>query len=167
MTNPTKSRKNHILTGIYCILLVWIILFKMSTPSELLNMSQIRHINLIPFYYAEEQSYHLSEVMKNVMVFIPLGIYFKLLKFRNKNAILLGAGLSLALELLQFLLGIGVTDITDLITNTTGTAIGVVLYCVLARIFRRTEWLDKVLQILALLCTLLLIAFFVLLFLAN
>ena len=94
MTNKTKP-VTIALTAIYLFIVAWIILFKLSTLSEIAHLDHIRKINLIPFHYDEEQSYHLTEVLKNVMIFIPLGIYFKLLKITGKKAILCGMTFSL------------------------------------------------------------------------
>lgn len=166
MEKKTK-RFTIILTVIYSVMVVWIILFKMCTLSELASLDYIRNINLIPFYYDEERAYHLSEVMDNVAIFVPFGVYLKMLKFKNTEVIICGAGFSLTLEILQFVLGIGATDITDVITNTLGTAVGVSLYCILELVFKKNEKFDKALNILASICTLLLITFVALIFLSN
>ncbi len=166
MKNITKS-VSIVLTAIYSFMVIWIILFKMSTLSEITYLDHIRNINLIPFHYDVERSYHLSEVLKNVMFFIPLGVYFKMLRFTNAKAILFGMTFSLSLEILQFILAVGATDITDIITNTTGTAIGVGIYSLLALVFRKREKLDKLLCILASICTILFISFMAILLLAN
>ncbi len=167
MNRPRDSKKTYILLGTYCILLIWIILFKMSALSEIVHLSHIRNINLIPFHYDEERAYHLSEVINNIVIFVPFGVYLKMLKLRSRNVIVYGAGFSLVLEIMQFILGIGATDITDVITNTTGTVIGAGIYCILSLVFQKNEKLDKVLHILASICTILLLAFIALLFLSN
>ncbi len=148
-----KTRMVLILTGIYVIALLWIILFKMSIPSEIINLDHLRSINIIPFYYDEEISSHFSEVINNALVFIPLGLYLRMLKLDGKKTVICGFAVSLICEILQFILGIGATDITDLITNTMGTGIGAGVYAVLSLIFKDTEKLDKGLCFIALICT--------------
>ena len=157
MTRNTK-RLIFALTVIYIALVAWIILFKIVSISEILYMSHARTINLIPFHYEQEQPYHLSEVLYNIAIFIPLGFYFKMLKIKSSRAILYGACFSFVLEISQFLFAIGVTDITDLMTNTFGTVLGVMIYSVLAFVFGNHSKMDKVLSILALLCTTLFLA---------
>lgn len=44
------------------------------------------------------------------------------------NSNLAGAGFSLFLETLQYLLAMGASDITDVINNTLGAVIGVLLW---------------------------------------
>lgn len=75
---------------------------------------------------------YLSDVAINVAGFIPLG-FFCCLYARSNPAetrpafkiILLGAGISLLIEALQSFLPTRSSGMTDLITNTSGTALGV------------------------------------------
>ena len=69
-----------------------------------------------------------------MIIFAPLGIYLKMLKTESSKAVKLYfvvSGISLIFETLQFIFGIGASDITDVITNTAGTAAGAGLYCIL------------------------------------
>ncbi|KAI4446661.1 hypothetical protein C823_001179 [Eubacterium plexicaudatum ASF492] len=81
-----KSEKRSFLVPflfvIYMALLVWIILFKLQFSIS--EIDKIRSINLIPFHYKNEigMNYHLKEVLENVAIFIPLGIY--LCMFRHE-----------------------------------------------------------------------------------
>ena len=142
-----------VLLVIYLFLLIWIILFKMALFSEIADLDYIREINLIPFYYDKETSHHLTEVLQNVAIFVPVGIYLQMLKIDKSKSIIFGGGLSLLLETLQFIIGIGASDITDVITNTTGTIMGIVVYGMLLFIFKKREALEKVLRCLAIVCT--------------
>lgn len=54
----------------------------------------------------------------------------------NKKIIFLGFILSFTLETMQFILSIGASDITDIITNTTGTIVGLFLYFILEKCLR-------------------------------
>ncbi len=153
------------LAAVYCLLIGWIILFKMSV--SLSQIPRIRCINLIPFYYEEETPFHLSEVVLNVLAFIPLGIYLRLLRIDAKKAVLLGFGFSFILEMMQFILKVGVTDITDLITNTSGVVIGVLIYGALSKLFKQKDAVDQVLKILATIGTEMLIAFMLITIIRN
>ena len=160
-----KTQKNItlVLLAIYLTALIWIILFKMSMFNEIFRPERIRSINLIPFHYDEETSYHMSEVMVNMIIFAPLGIYLKMLKTGSIKAILCGLGISLIFEALQFIFGIGVSDITDVITNTAGTAAGVGLYSILNLCLKNTEKIDGLLRILAVICTVIMLLLFAML----
>ena len=164
-----NSRKTLtvVLAIIYGLLLIWIILFKMSSFSAISELDHIRSINLIPFYYDREVSSHFSEVFENVILFIPMGIYLMIIIKRAGYPILFGACFSLALEISQYIFGIGASDITDLITNTTGTALGVLIYLSLLRLCKNEAKLHGTINILALICTIAFIILAAILLLVN
>ena len=136
---------------IYLILLVWIILFKLQFSIHDLDM--VRSVNFIPFYYDKEigTEFHLKEVFENLLIFVPMGIYLQMLlpkgRFHGKLAVI--AGTSLLLETAQYVLAIGRSDITDLLSNTTGGLLGLALYCIIARLLRNRERADKLFLVLA------------------
>ena len=121
--------------------------------SEIENMDHLRSINLIPFHYDEETNSHFSEVIKNIIFFVPLGVYLKMLGKHNLFVVACGTIFSLLLEIVQFILGIGAADITDLMMNILGTVVGVLIYECLKKIFKGVEKLNKVLSIGALVGT--------------
>ena len=55
-----------------------------------------------------------------------LGVNFKQAAFKYKLAVILT--FSFAVEIIQFVLAMGVADITDVITNTLGGFVGLALY---------------------------------------
>ena len=168
MNNNGKITIIKILFGIYLLLLVWIILFKTSfSISDLINLSKIRSINLIPFYYPTEVNFHLREVIANIIIFIPLGIYLKMLNINNKNTILYGFIFSILLEISQFVFRLGASDITDIITNTTGVILGVLVYILLEKIIKNKEKSDNILKIIALFVTILFSLLMMLLIISN
>lgn len=158
----------YILLGIYCILLIWIILLKLSfSTAELKAIAGGRSINLIPFYYKDAVEFQISEVMQNFIIFIPFGVYLKMIDVDNKKAIACGLLFSFALELCQFIFKIGASDITDILTNTSGTAVGVLLHLLLVKAFKKREKTDKVLGILAFVATIAFVSLILLLVTAN
>lgn len=166
--NQKKRTILYLLLGLYGLFLIWVILLKAPiSPDDIQYISRMRHINLIPFYYDNEVDSHFNEVLMNVLVFIPFGLYLKLLNLDSKKAIGYGLAVSLVLEILQFLFAIGGTDVTDLITNTGGTALGVMLYIALIRVFRKKDTVDRVLMVLASLGTAFIAAMSLLLIIAN
>ena len=166
--NKRKINITKILFGIYILLLIWIILFKASfSISEFIGLSKIRNINLIPFYYQAEVSFHLREVVANMLIFVPLSIYLKMLDNSSKKVILYGLISSILLEISQFIFKIGATDITDVITNTVGTILGVYGYILLEKIFKNKEKINNVLRTLALIVTILFSLLMILLIISN
>ena len=154
---------------IYLILLVWIILFKLQFSIHDLDM--VRSVNFIPFYYDKEigTEFHLKEVFENLLIFVPMGIYLQMLlpkgRFHGKLAVI--AGTSLLLETAQYVLAIGRSDITDLLTNTSGGLLGLALYCIIARLLRNRERADKLFLVLAVIASVIVIGLLALLMFLN
>lgn len=122
---PTRIKSlSKIVLAIYLLLLVWLVLFKFSFDITLILEHQMRSLNMIPF------TGHLREMAYNLIVFIPFGLFlgvnFKQIAFWQKLAIV--SFFSLGIETIQFILAIGVTDITDIIMNTFGGLFGLILY---------------------------------------
>ena len=80
-----------------------------------------------------------KETLANVAIFVPLVAYLSAF-FPKKNfffPVLIGFLLSLFFEIVQFAFGIGAADVTDLLMNTAGTLVGLLLYRLLERIVKR------------------------------
>lgn len=141
------------LFGIYFLALIWIILFKMQFSLDTLDGH--RSLNLIPFAGSMivNGRVEISEILNNLLIFIPFGIYLGMLKPRWPflKKILPFFLTSLLLETLQYILAIGATDITDLIVNTLGGMTGIFIYFCFAKLFR--EKALKILNMLAFVCT--------------
>ena len=149
--NAMNNRRNNIfaivLLSVYGLILVWIVLLKTSTFAELQYLPCERTLNLVPFHYDVEVGTHFEEVVLNVLVFVPIGLYLSMLGMKAWKAILLGFCLSLLFEALQYILSIGAADVTDLLMNTLGTAIGAGFYLLLRRISKRPDRLNIVLNV--------------------
>lgn len=142
-----------ILFLLYLVLLIWIILFKLQFSITALD--RVREINLIPFYYKEEISFHATEVLENVLIFVPFGIYLCLVfqRSRLRSKLLFIAGMSMLLEVCQYFLAVGRSDITDLITNISGGLIGIFLYNTVVRLFHNQRRIDQIIIISATIVT--------------
>ena len=124
----------------YLLILLWLVLFKFSyDPFVVIRDFQTRSLNLIPFART-----HTSEMVWNIVAFIPfgvmLGVCFKQVVFRNKIAVIFA--FSLAVEIIQFALAIGVADITDIIMNTLGGSLGLAGYVAVSKHTNET-FLDR------------------------
>jgi glycopeptide antibiotics resistance protein len=129
-----------ILFAAYLFLLLWLVLFKFAyDPFAVIRDYQTRTLNLIPFAYSRN-----SEMIANVLAFIPfgvmLGVNFKQLAFRYRIAAIFA--FSVAVEIIQYLLAIGATDITDIIMNTLGGSIGLAVYATVST-HTNKEYLDR------------------------
>jgi glycopeptide antibiotics resistance protein len=76
--------------------------------------------------------------LANILLFIPLGILVSALAWRLPAVLCLGLGLSLCIEVTQYLLDIGRTaDVNDVMENTLGTLLGWLVVYALSRRMRR------------------------------
>lgn len=95
---------------------------------------------MTPFHYSTSvgEQFHFEEVRDNILIFIPFGVLLSMLSSRMKlqNKVLIIFGSSFILEMIQYILAIGSTDITDLITNMFGGIIGIGLYALLLKILK-------------------------------
>ena len=98
-------------------------------------------INPVPFTFLHDfyDGWQMN-IIGNITMFIPVGIVwpicFKELDTIGK-AILAGGGFSLFIEISQLLFYNRCTDIDDLILNTTGVTIGVLVYFGIRILFRK------------------------------
>ena len=120
--NSKTNKLTKLLFFIYVTAILWIIVFKFDVPFS--RLGYMRSINLIPFNESLVINGKLDfgEIIMNVLIFIPLGIYSDILfrKWTNGKKIFLFFFISLIFEVLQFILGVGASDITDVINNTLG-----------------------------------------------
>ena len=142
--NENAKQKNiifaYIVMGIYLLFLSWLILFKLADSID--KIPSMRSINLIPFHYDQLSGsrFHVNEVFYNALVFIPAGFYFSAF---SKRSVVWGivscAMLSLGFEITQWIFALGASDITDLITNTSGGFLGLGLFFITHKLFKGNE----------------------------
>lgn len=150
--NKRERIETVFLYGVFiCYILFLIKLLFLSRVSllELFNSQRTldKSINLIPFYSIKEYLFSNSATIKkfafgnvvgNIVIFIPLGTYLSLFK-NNKRVItnlLFIFIVSLFIEIIQGLLGIGASDIDDIILNCFGGLVGILGYKFLLFILR-------------------------------
>jgi glycopeptide antibiotics resistance protein len=119
----------RILFGIYLLFLAWAILGKFNVP--VLDWSAVRAVNFIPF---NGNNFH--EMAFNTLCFGPFGLFLSILAPRSR--ILFRCAMftlvSIAFEALQYALALGIIDVTDVILNTAGGILGILLYRILCAI---------------------------------
>lgn len=167
-----KSRKHNITKGlfiVYIIILTWIILFKLQFDISSLETMNLRSINLVPFAGSLiiNNRVDISEIILNVVIFVPFGIYVCMLKeewsFIKKVIPIFIT--SLAFETLQYIFALGASDITDLIGNTLGGIIGIAVFMLLSKIFKNNT--IKIINVLGLIVTIIVVLFLGLVIFAN
>ncbi|WP_312354218.1 VanZ family protein [Aminipila sp.] len=108
--------------------------------------NSFRSVNLIPLfsitrYLSNDVLLHafaLSNILGNIVLFLPLGVYLTLFN-RNKNIVIntfLIVVISIMVEIIQYIFKVGATDIDDVILNGIGGLIGIIIYKILELIFK-------------------------------
>jgi glycopeptide antibiotics resistance protein len=142
--NKREKIKTVFLYGVFiCYILLLIKILFLSRVSH----PEARSINLIPFYSIAEyisgdsaniRAFAFGNVVGNIVIFIPLGTYLALL-IKDKRVtinLLFIFIVSLLVEIIQGVLGIGASDIDDMILNCLGGLIGILGYKFLLSILR-------------------------------
>jgi glycopeptide antibiotics resistance protein len=126
-----------------------------------------RSVNLIPFSepLIINGKSDFGEIIMNVLIFAPLGVYTGMLFkewFFGKSLFFFFL-ISLIVEGLQFILRVGAFDITDIITNTLGGIIGLMIFKAIEKVFKNRVKAQKFINIIASIGTVLMLLFLVLL----
>lgn len=170
MDNLNSQKQNALtlaLISVYLLALVWLILFKLQL--SLPQQTAMRVINLVPFAgsFNDNGALLMAEISTNILSFVPLGIYLSMLKrscpFLKK--LFPAICLALSFKIIQFSLMIGRADVTDVLNNAIGTAIGIGFYALLSKLLKGRE--NKVINTFALTFTILASIIIILLLLTN
>lgn len=153
----------------YLAALTWIIIFKMSF--SLKEIQGVRGVNLIPFHCSliVNGKIDVSEMIQNMLAFCPFGIYAGVLwkKWSAIEKISVFFLVSFIYEMVQYILAVGRTDITDIINNTLGGILGLIIYEIIRKICRTEKRTEKVITICAGIVTILMTGLIVILLAAN
>ena len=90
-------------------------------------------LTLNPFYLAWPTRFiitvqsDLSNLIANILLFLPLGFFYRL-TVRRRGAFLLGAAISFSIELAQLFLPARTPSVVDILANTFGSGTGALLY---------------------------------------
>lgn len=162
--NSTSDRLTTVLFATYLIVLIWIILFKFGVR---FSYMEYRSVNLIPFaeYFSSTGKIDLSEIILNVIIFIPLGVYSGILfnRWTLSAKLFLFFLISFLFEGLQYAIRIGAFDLTDIITNVFGGVTGLIVYEVVAKIIRNRGRAQKFVNAIAVTGTVVIITLLVML----
>ena len=146
MSNAAYEKKENWLfwgvfvlyTGIFTFILVTRMFVISFLIPELSPVDLPRQYNLIPFHTLQEIKVLSSYFLGNLLMMVPMGVYFGHF-FHGKpwTGILACILTPAAIEGLQFALATGRADIDDYLLNLCGELVGIFLYWILFRIFRR------------------------------
>lgn len=114
-----------LLFAAYLVLLTWVVLWKLELPY--LGPEGLGPLKAVPFLATKYfDANGVSEIIINVLLFLPLGVFVGALARRTRafKLVAVFAATSLLYETLQLVLNIGLFDVTDLIVNTAGASLG-------------------------------------------
>jgi glycopeptide antibiotics resistance protein len=162
--NHVTNRLTTVLFIIYLIALCWILLFKLGVQFSYMGN---RSVNLIPFseHLSLNGKMDVAEIISNVVIFVPLGIYagilFERWVFRKRLFFIFL--ISLIVEGLQFALTVGAFDTTDIVTNTLGGLMGLMIFKAIEKAFNNNVRAQKFINTIAATGTILMILLLLLL----
>lgn len=134
MLNMEGNKLRYLICIIYFSGLIYVVFL-----SEFRWVKQIplnSRLHIIPLYskYRFLKDTHLTwevclfylEMIGNILMFFPFPFCLKLVTnyIKHIHIVIFGIAISLAIECVQFIFGIGVADIDDLILNTLGILVG-------------------------------------------
>lgn len=138
----SKDKRKKLFAWLF--LVVYVVLILCSTV--IFRKTQtVSHYGFKPFWHYEAfrqgRLQLLPELIMNILAFIPIGFVFCLTfrRIRWWQAAMCGMGLSIGIELLQWVFKRGCTDIDDVIHNTFGCVIGCCLYVAVSRFFAKIK----------------------------
>ncbi len=119
---------------IYTVLLLYAVFFarrRRHLPERYLNIVPVR--NLVKDFHGlttnRETANYFFDLAGNILLFMPYTfILIILYNYKNNRLVWLSAFLlSISIEVLQYAFQVGVADIDDIILNTAGALVGILL----------------------------------------
>ncbi|MFN3850499.1 MAG: VanZ family protein [Spirosomataceae bacterium] len=157
--NTLANRLTYLLLIIYSAVLFWIIVLKLNIS---FTYKGTQNVNLIPFQQPVRRNGRIdyNEIFLNILIFVPLGLYVSILfkRLSTFQKILTFFGVSFICEIMQYILRIGAFDITDIINNTFGGVVGLVLFEATAKILKSPTKAQKLVNIIATIGTILIVS---------
>ena len=127
----------YLFLGVYVLILFAFLFFK-RTSFQSVNLVPFRTI--LDYLYGDPivQAFAASNIIGNLVLFFPLGVYVTLLNPIKKISVNMCfiALTSVIAEIMQYLFKVGATDIDDVILNTAGGLAGILIFKVLSGFFK-------------------------------
>jgi len=133
----------------YLIALYWIIVLKFNISAYHAGIK--RSFNWIPFREALRYGkMDLPEIILNIFIFVPFGLFVSVVleQWSFGKKVILFFSISFFFEVSQYILRVGAFDVTDLINNTLGGIIGLMIYSGLQKAFNSRFKAQKIINIL-------------------
>lgn len=148
------------LNFVFCTIFIAYFLILLDTVFFFRTGDSMRSVNLIPFksitqyvnvYDGIRHKLVDMNIWGNILMFIPFGIY--LMIFLKEKSLIKGVLItvftSLIIEIVQFTFALGSSDIDDIILNTIGGLIGILIYKILMFITKDSKKVKTIITILS------------------
>lgn len=120
--------KKKVLVGLYIFFILWITLFSRSSePTRVFT----------GLFWEIEMGYWI-DIRINILLFLPLGFLLGTVT-DNWRIVLFGFILSVFIEILQYVLALGWCQLDDVLNNTVGTAVGIVVWKMLSAFIKKMK----------------------------
>ena len=113
-------------TVLICFLVAYTV-FILCKTLLLRNPYEGNHLRLELFWSYKVVGKQFNQIICNVLLFIPFGVVLRLLGINTLVTLLIGFTFSCSIELLQYLLKLGLCELDDVFHNTLGTLIGLLI----------------------------------------
>lgn len=133
---------------VYFLVLIYLVFFlgrRKNLTIRYLNIMPLRntYIEWLSINYSNRREVlsFYSNFVGNILLFIPFSVIL-MLATKNigvKGVILIALITSFSIELLQYILCIGVADVDDILLNVTGACIGIFLLNLLKKVFKNSS----------------------------
>lgn len=150
---------------VYLFVMANLLLFKYISPLELFIKDRyvFRDLNFIPFVgifqylFGNDVSFNIAlyNVVGNVLIFMPMGLLLQLMRPKQSllRTVIVVCLSSIAVELIQYIMGIGSADIDDIILNTLGGLLGAFIFILLNRLIKNRYTIRIMVIIIAVICS--------------
>ena len=132
----TKDIKKlaYALLVLYALCLFWVVILKCNmypaVEGTRLILGKMTLLERAHFSFAKFAKSDVPDIIVNILIFIPLGLLLPI--FKEKSPCIFGALVSIfttiTIEIIQFLTAIGSFTYIDIINNSIGAFIGMMLY---------------------------------------
>ena len=133
MKNRIENKKALII----CLLIIYVVVI-LSETLIFRKSFEGEHLQLELFWSYKVIDVQFKQMLANVLMFIPFGLLLSLLDKRVWLVLLVGFSFSCLIEILQFVLKVGLCELDDVFHNTLGTLIGLLIGKWIIKKYRKT-----------------------------
>ncbi|OFK81137.1 VanZ family protein [Peptoniphilus sp. HMSC062D09] len=136
------------ISGLVYLCILIMLLFKgfwKRMDSQSINLIPFKTIfNYITLIASPKFGFSVENIVGNILLFLPMGIYLNVITDRNKLSLTIIILISILVEVIQYLFNLGILDIDDIILNSIGGFIGIKTYNFLLTKFKTRDKIKRI-----------------------